>query len=268
MKLTPVIVPFLALLIPAFGQQEGKLNCDSHNRNSTHERSCEMRETRLPATQRLEVLAAPNGGVSILGWDRPEILVRARVEAQARSEGEAKALASQVQVQAGAGRVTATGPDGNRGNDAWWSVSYEVFVPHRIDLKASSVNGGVSISDVEGDIGYSTVNGGVNLTRLAGNVHGETVNGGVNVDMSGDHWQGAGLEAQTVNGGVNVSLPTNYSAKILASTSNGGLRTEFPVTMSGDLRRNKNLEFNVGSGGAPIRITTRNGGVHIKKKAI
>ena len=169
MKLTPVIVPFLALLIPAFGQQEGKLNCDSHNRNRDYERSCEMRETRLPATQRLEVLAAPNGGVSILGWNRPEILVRARVEAQAKSEGEAKALASQVQVQAGAGRVTATGPDRNRGNDAWWSVSYEVFVPHRIDLKASSVNGG-----------------------------------------------------------VHVSLPTNYSAKILASTSNGGLRTDFP----------------------------------------
>lgn len=184
MKLTPVIVPFVSLLIPAFGQQEAKLNCDSYNRDSKYERSCEIRESRLPATQRLEVLASPNGGVSIRGWNRQEILVRARVEAQAKSEGEAKTLASQVQVQAGAGRVTATGPERNRGNDAWWSVSYEVFVPHRIDLKASSVNGGVNISDVEGDITYSTVNGGVNLTRLEGNVHGETINGGVNVDMT------------------------------------------------------------------------------------
>ena len=91
-------------------------------------------------------------------------------------------------------------------------------------------------------------------------------NGGVNVEMSGDRWRGVGLDAQTVNGGVNLSLPLNYSAKILASTQNGGMRSEFPVT--GDSRHSKNLEFNVGSGGPPIRIATRNGGVSIRKKAI
>lgn len=48
-------------------------------------------------------------------------------------------------------------------------MSYEVFVPHRIDLKVTSANGGIDIQDVEGDIAYSTANGGVNLTRLAGN---------------------------------------------------------------------------------------------------
>jgi len=63
-------------------------------------------------------------------------------------------------------------------------------------------------------------------------------------------------------------LPMNYSAKIVTSTVNGGVRTEFPVALSGDLHRQKNLEFNVGSGGPPIRIITRNGGVSIRKKAI
>jgi hypothetical protein len=275
MKPTPAMVrcavPFLAILIPAFGQFqeniEPKLGCESRWKNGKHEGFCEIRESRLPVTQRLEVLAAPNGGVSIRGWNRQEVLVRARVDAQAPSEGEAKSLTAQVHVQAGAGRVTATGPARDR-EGSWWSVSYEVFVPHHMDLKASSVNGGVNIQDVEGDITYSTVNGGVNLARLAGSVRGETKNGGVNVEMAGDRWHGAGLDAQTVNGGVNLQLPVNYSAKILASTLNGGLRTEFPVTMSGDLNRSKNLEFTVGSGGAPIRVVTRNGGVSIKKKAI
>ena len=75
MKLTPVMVrfavPFLALSIPVFGQfqenTEPKLTCDSHGRNGRREGVCEMRESRLPATQRLEVLASPNGGVSIRG---------------------------------------------------------------------------------------------------------------------------------------------------------------------------------------------------------
>ena len=270
MKFTRLIVPLLVLMIPAFGQMrentDPQLSCQGNWKNSRSERSCEIRESRLPATQGLEVLASPNGGVSVRGWNRQEILVRARVEATAPTEGEAKALASQVQIQGGSGRLSATGPDGRNQHERSWSISYEVFVPHRIDLKASSTNGGVTIQDVDGDIAYSTVNGGVKLTRLAGHVHGETTNGGVTVEMAGDRWQGVGLDAQTVNGGVNVSLPLNYSARILASTQNGGMRSEFPVT--GDSRHSKNLEFNVGSGGAPIRIATRNGGVLIRKKAI
>ena len=271
MKLTQAAIPFLTLLVPAFGQMrentDPRLTCGARAGDRRWERSCEMRETRLPSTQRLEVLAQPNGGVSIRGWNRAEILVRARVETQAATEAEAKTLASQVNVQAGAGRVTAAGPTPEGHKDRWWSVTYEVFVPHRIDLKATSVNGGVDIADVEGDITYATVNGGVTLARLAGNVRGETKNGGVNVEMSGDRWQGAGLDAQTVNGGVNVQLPTNYSAKIMASTVNGGVHSDFPG--QGDSsRRPRHAEFNVGAGGAPIRIVTQNGGVNIRKKAI
>ena len=155
MNFTHLIVPLLVLMIPAFGQLRENIE--------PLERFCEIREQKLPVTQRLEVLASPNGGVSVRGWNRQEILVRARVETLAPSEGEAKTLASQVRIQAGAGRVSATGPEGRNYKEFVWSVSYEVFAPHRIDLKASSVNGGVSISDVEGDISYSTVNGGVNV---------------------------------------------------------------------------------------------------------
>ena len=139
MNFTHLIVPLLVLMIPAFGQLRENIE--------PLERFCEIREQKLPVTQRLEVLASPNGGVSVRGWNRQEILVRARVETLAPSEGETKTLASQV----------------HNYKEFVWSVSYEVFVPHRIDLKASSVNGGVSVSDVEGDISYYTVNGGVNV---------------------------------------------------------------------------------------------------------
>jgi len=266
MNFTRPIVPLLVLMIPAFGQMrentDPQLSCNSGWKGDS-ERFCEVRESRVPATQRLEVAASPNGGVTVRGWNRPEILVRARVEANAPTAAEAKTLVSQVNIQTGAGRVDAAGPARNR--QSWWGVSYEVFVPHRIDLKVTSANGAINIQDLEGDIAYATANGGVNLTRLAGNVHGETKNGGVTVEMAGDRWQGAGLDAQTVNGGVSLHLPINYSARILASTQHGGFKTEFPV--SGDMQ-SKNLEFNVGSGGAPIRIATRNGGVSIRRKMI
>lgn len=245
MKFTGLIVPLLVWMIPAFGQMrentDPQMSCEATWKGDS-ERFCEVRETRVAATQRLEVAASPNGGVTVRGWNHPEILVRARVEANALTEAQAKSLANLVNIQVGAGRLDAVGPARNRDPDAWWGVSYEVFVPHRMDLKVTSANGGITIQDVEGDITYTTANGGVNLTRLAGNVRGETR-----------------------NGGVSLHLPINYSARILDSTQHGGFKNEFPV--SGDLG-SKKIEFNVGTGGAPIRIATRNGGVSIRKKMI
>lgn len=263
----------LALALPVFGQfqnnTEAKLSCENQKNHGgdRQERSCEMRESRLPVTQRLDIDSAPNGGVSVRGWDKNEIFVRARVEASAESEAEAKSIAQQVQVQTAGGRIRATGPDTQRRR--WWSVSYEVFVPHRIDLTVETVNGGVNASDVEGRLEFRTVNGGLNLTRIAGDVKGRTTNGGVNVDLEGPSWRGVGLDAETTNGGVNLRVPANYSARVSSRTMNGSMNTDFPVTFQGEIGgRNKNIDFNIGGGGAPIRVTTQNGGVNIRKKSI
>jgi hypothetical protein len=45
-------------------------------------------------------------------------------------------------------------------------------------------------------------------------------------------------------------------------TNNGGLAVEFPITVRGrvDPRR---LELTLGAGGAPVRVTTNNGGARI-----
>ena len=59
MKLTLTIIPFLALLIPTFGQMREntspELGCNANWKNGKQERVCEMREQKVPATQRLEV---------------------------------------------------------------------------------------------------------------------------------------------------------------------------------------------------------------------
>jgi DUF4097 and DUF4098 domain-containing protein YvlB len=262
----------LALALPVLGQfrdnTEPKLNCDQRHRGrDKQERFCEVRESRLPVTQRLDVDAAPNGGVTVLGWSRNEILVRARVESVSQSEAEAKNLAQQVQVQTAAGKIKATGP--KAANSSWWSVSYEVFVPHKVDLSVETVNGGVNAQDLEGRLEFRTLNGGMNLTRLAGDVKGRTTNGGLNVDLVGGAWRGGGLDVETTNGGVNVALPADYSARVQMQTRNGGLRTDFPAAVVGDRHeRQTSLDFSIGSGGAPVRVVTTNGGVTLKKKSI
>lgn len=223
---------------------------------------CEVRETRLPATGALSVDAEPNGGVSVEGWDRNEVLVVARVQAHADSEEEARRLASEVRVVAEGSTVRTDGPDtrGRRG----WSVSYQVFVPRRTDLELESTNGGLHVADVSGELELSTTNGGISLRGVAGDVRGETVNGGLNVELDGSGWEGRGLDLETTNGGVTLTLPAGYSAHLQSSTVNGGFETDFPLTLRG--RIGKRVEADLGSGGAPIRIATTNGGVRLRQK--
>jgi hypothetical protein len=224
---------------------------------------CEVREETLPAGP-LTVDAGRNGGIRVEGWDRNEIRVRAVINAHARSESDAKQLASGVQIQAGGGKVTATGPD--TGRREWWSVSFRINVPRTNDLDLTANNGGVTITGVSGTIRFETSNGGVRLSDLGGDVRGQTRNGGLNVVLGGTRWEGAGLDVETRNGGVTLSIPEGYNADLTTATVNGGFRTDFPLTIQGELSPRRGISTTLGSGGPPVRVRTTNGGLKINKR--
>lgn len=252
--------------VTAFAQMQDntqkQLTCDNGNNGDSRARHCDIREIPTAAVGRLSVDSSPNGGISVKGWLRNDVLVRARVETSADTPSAAAAMAGQVMLDASGGQVRATGPQSN--NDSWWSVSYEIFVPQTTDLTLKTVNGGMTISDVRGQIRFDVVNGGVRLKRVAGDVSGASVNGGLQVELAGNMWDGRQLDVKTQNGGVTLSVPARYSAHIQAETHMGRVQSDFPVTMTGELMPRR-LEFNVGGGGAPIHIATTNGGVHIRR---
>lgn len=249
--------------------QDKKLACgDSRNGKRSH--VCEMRESSLAYTGRLDVDATPNGGISIIGWDRNEVLVRARIDAWGDTDSEARSNLTQVQVLTAGSVVKADGPRsgmlGKLGGQQNWSVSYEVFTPRKMDLKMNSVNGGITVDSVKGNIRFDTVNGGITLRAVNGTVKGETVNGGVNVDIAGSRWEGEGLQVETVNGGVTLSLPTNFAAEIQARTVNGGMNSEFEGAVTEGKWGPKKMALKLGGGGPLVKVETVNGGVKVRKK--
>jgi len=225
-------------------------------------RHWEIREQSLSSIGRLSIDAGPNGGATVKGWLRADVLVRARVEASGETEGVAAILASRVMVDGSGGQVRATGPEA--ADNAGWSVSYEIFVPQVTDVTLKTRNGGLTVSDVRGQIHFDTVNGGVHLKRVAGEVSGATVNGGVDVELTPAMADWRQMELSTHNGGVTVALPSNYSARIQAETGMGRIQSDFPLPANVDGRARR-LEFSVGSGGPPIHITTGNGGIRLKR---
>jgi hypothetical protein len=106
----------------------------------------------------------------------------------------------------------------------------------------------------------------VRLTDLGGDVRGQTRNGGLNVVLNGSRWEGAGLDVETTNGGVTLAIPDGYNADLTTRTVNGSFRTDFPMTIQGELSPRRGISTTLGSGGPPVRVRTTNGGLKINKR--
>jgi DUF4097 and DUF4098 domain-containing protein YvlB len=244
------------------GKEERGLSCGD-NWGGDRASHCVIKEQTVAATGgTITVDGRKNGGVTVKGWDRNEILVRAKIQTQADTDAEAQALAGQIRIETGGANIHAEGPETR--DHQGWAVSFEVSVPRNSNLSLKAHNGGIGVSDVRGQIEFNTMNGGVALRRLAGNVKGQTMNGGLAVDLTGNGWDGEGMDVRTTNGGVTLSIPENYSARLETGTVNGGLKTDFPITLQGEVKRE--LSLDLGGGGQTIRATTTNGGVSIKRK--
>lgn len=222
----------------------------------------EKREMTAAAGGLVNVDGVKNGGISVKGENRSDVLIRACVQTWGSSDEEARNVARNIRIETGS-VIKAE----NAANDKNWSVSYEVLVPRSTNLNLTARNGGISISSVEGEINFNTTNGGVSLTDLAGDVKGRTSNGGVNVKLSGGSWKGSGLDVETKNGGVSLTMSENYAARIETGTVNGGFKSEINglsvEKTDGSRSNSRRISTTINGGGAPIRVITTNGGIRI-----
>lgn len=240
---------------------DGSLSCNDGWSNEERASHCEVKEKTLAATGgTISVDSRRNGGISIKGWNRNEVLVRYKVQTSAPTQEAADQLASAVRLETANMQIHSETPETRDEQNV--AVSYEIFVPQHSSLSLKAYNGGIAVSDVGGEVEFATINGGVALKRLGGRVHGETTNGGLFVELSGNRWDGEGLDVRTVNGGVVLNIPDNYSAHLETSTVHGGFKVGLPI--AAEARNNKELSVNLGSGGATVRAVTTNGGVLIK----
>ncbi|MEP6945497.1 MAG: hypothetical protein ABJA02_06225 [Acidobacteriota bacterium] len=261
----------------AYGQSKAKYGeyTDKHQEfcaennwsNEGKVSSRDLRELTVASTGDVNVDAGRNGGVSIKGEDRQDVFIRACVQAWGSSAETAKTNAANIRIDTN-GTIKAEGGEDNNS-----SVSYEIHVPRNSNVDLTAHNGGVSITSVDGKLGFETTNGGVYLSDVSGSVKGRTTNGGVSVKLAGTTWKGSGLEVTTSNGGVNLELPETYAARIETGTVNGGFKSSIPAlnitteNIIGDEdshhRRPTRISQAINGGGPTIRVTTTNGGVRI-----
>lgn len=248
-----------ALGQPAGNWQNG--DCADPGRHWGEAHACQMRRTTFALPSGHLSVNTSNGGIDVIGEDRTDVSLEARVQTWAPSEAEAGKLLNQVSIDTANGDVRDHGPHAHFFGSEGYSIDYHLHVPRHLAAELHTMNGGIDLTRLDGEIRFGTTNGGVNLDQLSGDVRGATVNGGLNIALAGDRWQGVGLHAETTNGGVDLRIPDHYSAHLETGTVNGGISVGFPVTVQGEIRNH--LTTDIGSGGPTVHVETVNGGVSI-----
>jgi len=67
----------------------------------------------------------------------------------------------------------------------------------------------------------------------------------------------------TYNGGIELASPQNLSAAVQASTHNGSIRTELPLTVVGNVSK-RSISGTIGAGQGKVHLETHNGSITIK----
>lgn len=229
---------------------------------------------RLAAGKRLEVKGV-NGDVRAVAASGGEVIVRATKRADDSDPEEVK-----IEVLEHEGGVTIcavypTPPRARRENiceagDSWHTntqnndvrVHFDVQVPAGVLFHGQTVNGEMSAEGMTADVNASTVNGSVRVTTT-GFAEASTVNGSVYAQMGKANWTSE-LEFSTVNGGITLILPASLSTEVRASTVNGDMESDFPMTVSGRFGPRR-WRGTIGQGGRSLHLSTVNGEIRLKK---
>ena len=156
----------------------------------------------------------------------------------------------------------AAGSGGQNSDNNDVVVDFEVRVPAGVKFEGRTVNGGISATGLRADARASTVNGSVEV-ETTGEAEAQTVNGNVEVNMGRISGTGS-MRFSTVNGRVDVSIPDGVGLNVSASTTNGDISTDFPLTVHGRFGP-RQLSGTIGGGGRSLSLQTVNGSIALRK---
>ena len=218
-----------------------------------------------------------NGEVYVESWSKNEVRIEADIKVQSRHRQDAEEFLKRVRI------IVEDSPDEiyietdyprRNGGDSFLSflfgrktpsvsVNYKITVPRYVNLTLDTVNGGVQVEDVRGEIEVETTNGKIEIVDVEGTVEAHTTNGSIHTEVA-EFSDRDEIVLKTVNGSISLYLPDDAQADVDASTVNGGIHTRFPLQVNGRWG-GRNIRDRLNGGGGYVDLNTVNGSISIKK---
>jgi hypothetical protein len=148
-----------------------------------------------------------------------------------------------------------------RDNDV--AVDFIIRVPAEVRFLGRTVNGSVVATSLKGDVEAYSVNGRIGVST-SGVAMAESVNGSIEATLGATRWREP-LDYRTINGSITLNLPANVNAEVRAETMNGGITSDFPITIHSSRRRGRRITGSIGSGGRELHLSTVNGSIRLRK---
>ena len=155
----------------------------------------------------------------------------------------------------------------------------QIQVPVETSVMVNTLNNGVSVENISGEIEVESVNGGVSVTNSSGSVVATSMNGKVTVNLD-KVAPGKAMSFSSMNGTIDVTLPADIKANLKMKVDNGDVYTDFDVKVTNDtfdttqssngrgvrVRGNRTTYGTINGGGPEMQFTTFNGRILIHKK--
>ena len=144
------------------------------------ERVCELRSTTIPVVDGQVSLSGENGGIEVIGEERRDTALEARVIVQDASREKAESMEREIKIVT-TGTIHAEGPRMFGWSHGGWSVNYRLHVPRRVAAELHTKNGGISVGfpiTIQGKIRNHI---DANIGQGGATLQFETVNGGVSI---------------------------------------------------------------------------------------
>jgi hypothetical protein len=168
--------------------------------------------------------------------------------------------------------------------DSWkYAVDLTIQVPYSSSLDlSSSIDGKITVENVNGEVEVKATNGSVTLRNISGNAVVHTINGDIEATLAKVPADKP-LSFSNMNGDIDITLPPDIKATVKMKSQMGNIYSDFDIVLkpttqkveASDLKGEKGeyrISFDKGitgtinGGGQEISLTTFHGDIFIRKK--
>jgi hypothetical protein len=198
-----------------------------------------FKDTSRPGTLRVQTM---NGSITVRGTNRKDVSIQSRTRSSRpgiqNDKAEAKRAARRPPDPAAAAGLTRLTPRAGFTVDedfntiqvstGYRSEDLEIEVPVRTNLRLSTMNRDITVTNVEGEIEASGGSGDIMLNGIVGSIVASTQSGDITAVLT-RATPDKPMAFSAMSGDVNVTLPAALRANLRLRSQNGEMYTNFEL---------------------------------------
>jgi Putative adhesin len=169
---------------------------------------------------------------------------------------------SDLKVDTGDGEIHASGLSGNidlSTGDGHLSVSAMSGV-----LRLRTGDGGIEGSDLDGQCDATSGDGHIKLSGRFDVLKAKSGDGKIEINTARGSKMASSWSVQSGDGAIEVALPGDLPVTVDASTGDGHVSSDIPITMSGGISKSR-VQGTLNGGGQSLTIRTGDGSIHLSQ---